>query len=261
MENQDKISIGEWWSYTCEMIRRACSEIGKAEVLWSIVAAILTGGFSLHKGWSHFHDVITTIIATSVGFAGVFLIQLVIKLLVTPAKMAKEQAAKIEEEKRRHLETKENLENQTQLLRAQLDDRRKRKQIKDALGDLRMVIQSLCARLSEIPYFKYYNETRHKIEHDYLDVDNAAYRLLRNKVGKSEAVSYGDDEKIPKVANVPSDFDMEAFRERWIAQRFMFNRLKYKSEQLEKAEAKLDSEDFILPIDDSQTSTPPVVQT
>jgi hypothetical protein len=46
-----------------------------------------------------------------------------------------------------------------------------------------------------------------------------------------------------------AQFDMPAFRDRWIDYKFMANRLEYKKVQLEKTEAKLDSKDFILPLE------------
>jgi hypothetical protein len=147
-------------------------------------------------------------------------------------------------------EQKRELELQIQKLQVQLDDKVRRKKIKDELGSCRLTIQNLCGQLRGVPYFKYYGETRQKFEQDYLDTENTTYRFLNDKVGRSEALSFIDDERVPKVV-LPQDahFDMDEFRNRWIQHEFMLNRLKYRAEQLEKTEEKLDSKDFILPFE------------
>ena len=138
-------------------------------------------------------------------------------------------------------------------IKIEQDERVARKQIKDSLSKFRIWIQDLQRRLDAINYFSYYDETRQKFDHDYLDMENQAYRLLKDKVGDSEAVSFADDEQIPKVIPPPvANFDMPTFRDRWINHKFMSNRLAYKKQQLEKTEAKLDSKDFILPIETSR---------
>ena len=141
---------------------------------------------------------------------------------------------------------------ETSATETQQDDKIVRKQIKDSLAVFRIWIQALQGKLSEIPYYSYYDEKKQKLEQDYLDMDNQAYRILKDKVGNSEAVSFADEEQIPKVIAPPvANFDMPAFRDRWIDHKFMSNRLEYKKQQLEKIEAKLDSKDFILSLETS----------
>lgn len=138
----------------------------------------------------------------------------------------------------------------TKTIETQQDDRIARKKIKDSLAGCRMTIQNLCAQLEGIQYFRYYGETRQNFERDYLNFENSTYQFLNDKVGRSEAISFIDDQRIPKI-NAPPDssFDLPAFRDRWIAKNFMLNRLKFRDEQIEKAETKLDSKDFVLPIE------------
>jgi hypothetical protein len=148
--------------------------------------------------------------------------------------------------------SKPKQKSEQKLENTEQDDRITRKQIKDSLAGFRIWIQALQGKLSEIPYYSYYDEKKQKLEQDYLDMDNQAYRILKDKVGNSEAVSFADEAQIPKVVAPPvANFDMPAFRDRWIDHKFMSNRLEYKKQQLEKTEAKLDSKDFILSFETS----------
>lgn len=140
-----------------------------------------------------------------------------------------------------------NLKTVVGELQKQIDDRTKRKKIKDSLGSWRMTMQNLSGQLNGIGYYEYSDETRQRFETDYLEVENAVYNYLKDNVGMSEAVSFVDVERIPKVelgSNV--HLDIPSFRNRYIARQFMLNRLKFRAEQLEKAEEKLDSKDFVL---------------
>jgi len=140
------------------------------------------------------------------------------------------------------------LENQVQTLQAQLDDRAKRKSIKDSLAGFRITIQNLTGQIHDISFYQYHDEIRQNFERDYLQMQNSAYSFLNNRIGRSEATTFIDAERIPKVQSVPNHVP-DAFKDIWAEKYFMLNRLKYGAEQLEKAEEKLDSKDFILPLD------------
>lgn len=142
------------------------------------------------------------------------------------------------------------LESQVQMLQTQLEDRAKRKKIKDSLAGYRITIQNLTGQLRGIEYYKYADQIRQNFERDFLDFLNSAYGFLNDKIGRSEATTFVDPEKVPKVV-IPTDsqFDLESWEDRWVAKTFMLNRLKYGTEQLEIIEGKLDSVNFILPLE------------
>ncbi len=153
--------------------------------------------------------------------------------------------AGIEAANKSHIEL---LEVQIQTLQARLEENGRRKKIKDALAGWRITIQNLTSQLHDIFYYSYRDETRQNFERDYLDMLNTAHSFLDKFVGRSEATTFVDAERVPKVELPPSN---DMFRDRQIAKAFMLNRLKYNAELLEKIEEKLDSKDFFLPLDNS----------
>ena len=134
-----------------------------------------------------------------------------------------------------------------QSLQRQVNDRMRRKKIKDSLAGFRITIQNLTAQLHDITYFKYHDEIRQKYERDYLQMQNETYVFLNENIGRSEATTFVDDERIPKVQSVSNNVP-DAFKERWAEKQFMLNRLKFASEEIEKSEEKMDRSDFVLPL-------------
>ena len=83
---------------------------------------------------------------------------------------------------------RQKMEDQIQSLTSRLDDREKRKKLKDALAGYRITIQNLTSQLHGISYYTYKEEIRQTFERDYLETENSAYQFLYEKVG-SEAAS------------------------------------------------------------------------
>jgi hypothetical protein len=141
----------------------------------------------------------------------------------------------------------EKITDEVRVLQAKLDDRLKRKSLKTSLAVWRETIQNLQGELNGIGIWGYHGDTRIHFERDYLSMLNTVFKFLDESIGHSEAVTFADMEKVQKVSVDPNKvWDMEEFKERWIARVFMANRLRYAAEQLEKIEEKLDSDKIVL---------------
>jgi hypothetical protein len=125
----------------------------------------------------------------------------------------------------------------------------RRKAVKDALSDWRVEIQFQHARLYAMrqTYYQYHDAKKKEFDDLITEAEKKIISYLREKVGKSEAASFGDNLGIPKIQSIP----VYNFQDRWADFYFMLNRLEYRIKQLETIENKLDSKDFILPLDNS----------
>lgn len=159
-------------------------------------------------------------------------------------RISQEVIAQMDKLQNSHSEHTSALKEQTKVLEAQLDDRARRKKIKDMLGSWHIDIQNLASELKRINMYEYVDEKRADFEKKVVFTEEAILFYLEKKMGQSESAIFRDTTQIPKV---PWPDMEDAFTERSIARLRLNNRLEHRAKQLEAIMAKLDSRDFVLP--------------
>jgi hypothetical protein len=158
-EPKIRISIKDWWQYEKDAFHRARKETSRATIGRGLVVSILAFGGQYEYGLRGEHDTLLMVLI-AVGAGGlVYLVEFLIKILTTPAKIAKEQAEEIAA-----------LNAQIQTQKPQIDERENRKKIISDLANFQTRIEERYWKIAGMKYFwDYANNNEQSFEKNAFD--------------------------------------------------------------------------------------------